>query len=123
LRIKLDENLRQTAVELLAAAGHDVSTVALQGMTSSTDQQVFAACSAERRILVTLDLDFANPAHFPPATSAGIAVCRIRGSNRKATTLACMRQLIGALASTTIAGQLWIVETTRVRVFSGGAEP
>jgi len=61
VKIKTDENIGWRAVELLRAAGHDVTTVFDQKMTGSTDEAVFAACCTEQRALVTLDRDFGEP--------------------------------------------------------------
>lgn len=62
--IKLDENLGRAIADLLAEAGHDVATVHDQQMTSAPDSALIAACSAEGRCLVTLDLGFANPLSY-----------------------------------------------------------
>ncbi|MDX6645257.1 MAG: hypothetical protein QOK40_984, partial [Miltoncostaeaceae bacterium] len=56
MRLKLDENLGRGAAELVARAGHDVATVATQGMWGASDQELFERCATEGRCLVTLDL-------------------------------------------------------------------
>ncbi len=61
VRIKLDENLGHTAETRLRAAGHDVDTVHDEDLAGAGDDRVFNAARAEGRILVTLDVDFANP--------------------------------------------------------------
>ncbi len=80
MKLKLDENLSERGRTLLAAAAHDVSTVALQKMASAPDAEVIEACRREGRALVTMDLDFASPLQFPPSRYPGIAVIRL--SNR-----------------------------------------
>lgn len=77
MRIKLDENLGQRVAAAFRAAGHDVATVFEQRLTGATDQQLFGVCVRERRILVSLDTDFANPLRFDPLKSAGIIVLRV----------------------------------------------
>jgi predicted nuclease of predicted toxin-antitoxin system len=72
--IKLDENLGERGRKLFADAGHDVATVADQGLSGADDRRVIEVCGVERRCLVTLDLDFSNPFVFPPEQYAGIAV-------------------------------------------------
>lgn len=64
MKIKLDENLGQRGAELFRAAGHDVATVPGQGLCSASDRELIMACKAEKRCLVSLDLDFANPLVF-----------------------------------------------------------
>ena len=38
--------------------------------------QVLETCRDEQRVLVTLELDFANPLTFDPRATAGVAVLR-----------------------------------------------
>jgi predicted nuclease of predicted toxin-antitoxin system len=76
VRLKLDENLGLRTARTFAEAGHDVATVAGQGLAGFADVDVLAVCVAEQRALVTLDLDFANPFRFDPSPTAGIAVLR-----------------------------------------------
>lgn len=67
MRVKLDENLGVRGADLFRSAGHSVATVAEERLCAATDQQIAAACQSERRCLVTLDMDFANPLLFRPA--------------------------------------------------------
>jgi hypothetical protein len=71
------ENLGKSAAALFEAGGHDTQTVCGQGLSRAADREVIAACQAEQRCHVTLDLDFANPLLFDPALYAGIAVLRL----------------------------------------------
>jgi hypothetical protein len=64
------------------------------------------AASAEGRVLVTIDLDFANPLRFPPASTAGIAVLRDRDRSGRGGLDAVVPQLITGLKTADIAGHL-----------------
>ena len=74
MRIKLDENLGDRLVESFLEAGHDVETVVTEHMMGASDVALLAVCVAEQRVLVTLDLDFANPVRSP-AVADGVP-CR-----------------------------------------------
>jgi predicted nuclease of predicted toxin-antitoxin system len=114
--IKLDENLGERGRTLFAGAGHDVATVGDQRLAGAVDRRVIEVCEAERRCLVTLDLDFSNPFIFPPEPYAGIAVLRPRRSTPD-DLYATVATLIAALARDTIKGKLWTVERHRIRVY------
>lgn len=64
LKFKTDENLpeevAEEVAELLTDAGHDASTVLDQSMGGDPDPDVASVCLAESRVLVTLDLGFAD---------------------------------------------------------------
>jgi len=55
LKIKVDENIGRSGVDLLRQAGHDVLTVRDQSLSGAPDEVVFQVCASERRTLVTLD--------------------------------------------------------------------
>jgi predicted nuclease of predicted toxin-antitoxin system len=73
VRVKLDENLGIRGVAIFKKRGHDVASVAGQGMQPASDRDVILACMVEQRCLVTLDLDFSDPLQFPPHEYSGIA--------------------------------------------------
>jgi predicted nuclease of predicted toxin-antitoxin system len=77
IHFKLDENLPAQAVDTLRKAGHDVRTVLEQGLGGAADRAIFEACAAERRVLVTLDLDFADIRRQGVSQSPGMLVIRV----------------------------------------------
>jgi predicted nuclease of predicted toxin-antitoxin system len=121
VKLKLDENLGRSAAAIFTAAGHDTSTVGDQGLSGGPDHQVAEVSRRERRCLVTLDLDFANPLVFPPEDTSGIAVLRLPPRPAPADLEALCRTLTGALETTQMEGRLWIVQPGRIRVY-GDAE-
>ena len=58
MRIKADENIGRSAVDILRRNNHDVTTVEEQGLLGAPDETIFHACTAEHRVLITLDRDF-----------------------------------------------------------------
>ena len=60
MRFKIDENLPLECAQLLTAAEHDVVRVIGQNLQGADDPSVLKACVEEGRVLVTLDVDFAD---------------------------------------------------------------
>lgn len=98
MRFKLDENLGPRPAALLADAGHDVSTFAVQDLQGTPDSALIEVCRIEQRCLVTLDLDFSNPFRFPPARFAGIIVLRTPNKSTPSEISQCFSSLVAALA-------------------------
>ena len=117
MKLKLDENLSLRACSRLAEDGHDVSSVALQKMEAEPDSEVIAACLREGRVLVTLDLDFANPFIFPPSEYPGIAELRLPKKASAEDGLQVVATLAEGLQKNDITGKLWIVERSRIRIY------
>ena len=117
MKLKLDENLGRCGQQMIAAAGHDVASVADQGLEGSLDGDLLEYCRAEGRCLVTLDLEFANPLVFLPSRYPGIAVLRIPQKASATDLLMLIETLMEALKSEVLIGKLWIVEIGRIRVY------
>ena len=119
MKLKIDENLPDECAEFLKGVGFDVDTVANERLAGAADAAIAARVLAERRVLITLDLDFANVQVYPPSEYAGILVLRSKRQD-KDTVLALVRRLALVLANRAPAAELWIVEADRIRFRSGG---
>jgi predicted nuclease of predicted toxin-antitoxin system len=117
MKLKLDENLGHRTLTILLRAGHDVTTVSQQNISSITDLDLIDLCKGESRALVTLDLDFANPLQFKPSSYAGIAVLRLPSPLSHTHLLSAIMTLASALETEQLNGHLWIVEIGRIRVY------
>ena len=97
MKLKLDENLGEQGRPALAAAGHDVDTVADERLQGAFDGAVLDAAVREGRALVSLDIDFANPVRFPPEKTCGIAVVRLPGNASDVVFDAAVQMLIDGI--------------------------
>ena len=86
MRIKLDENLPAGLTRDLTAIGHDVRTAQEEGMTGSTDLEIWEAVQREARLLITRDLDFSDARRFAPGTHHGILLVRLVLPDRRSLT-------------------------------------
>lgn len=122
MRFKLDENLGRSALDAFRDAGHDVSSVVLQHLAGATDHRVLAVCEVEGRVLVTLDLDFANPLHHDPRGTPGVAVLRLPANAGPSDVGRAIATLLAAVVAHDIGGSLWIVRPDRVRVWQPSSD-
>jgi predicted nuclease of predicted toxin-antitoxin system len=115
LRLKLDENLPGEAVTLAQARGQDVATVQQQQLGGASDARLVTICRQEQRVLVSLDLDFADIRLYRPEQGSGVIVLRPQLQSISAI-LAIMNTALAFAESHNPVGQLWVVEPGRVRV-------
>jgi hypothetical protein len=113
------KNLGRSARNELAGGGHEVAAVPEQSLSSAADDALIEACRAEGRALVTLNLDFANPAAISARALSGIAVFRPPPRISAAILLALVKTLAGALEKEQLADHLWTIDAGRIRVHEG----
>jgi len=118
VRFKVDENLPVEAAEILCAYGFEAETVWDESLTGAEDEAIATRVRAERRILVTLDLDFSNIWAYPPDEYAGIIVFGLKMQD-KATVLSYVRRVLTALKTRNPDQELWIVQHDRIRFRRG----
>ena len=114
MKFKIDENLPAECAVLLKNAGFTADTVADEDLSGATDTELARRANADDRVLITLDMDFANIRSYPPAEHAGIVVLRPH-SQDKSSLLALLRNLLPVLTKSSPERQLWIVEPDRIR--------
>jgi predicted nuclease of predicted toxin-antitoxin system len=115
VRCKLDENVPVDAAELLRAAGHDCQTVYSEQLSGAPDERLVAVCRNERRVLLTLDLDFADIRRYPPGDYAGILVLRPAEPEAE-RVLRLVARALRVLTTEPVEQRLWIVEEDRIRI-------
>ena len=118
MKFKIDENLPIDFAAVLCEAGHEASTVGEQRMGGAGDAAVARACSAEERILLTLDMDFSDVRVYPPGNYPGLVVFRLRDQD-KPTLMQLLQRFLSLVATHPIEHRLWIVEEAQVRIRNG----
>jgi predicted nuclease of predicted toxin-antitoxin system len=76
MKLKLDENLSRHLKPVLIGLGHDVLTAADENLLSRPDVEVAACAAREGRILLSLDIEFADLRKHPPGSHPGIILFR-----------------------------------------------
>ena len=115
MRFKLDENLPAEAADLLRRVGFVADTVLDENLCGADDDRVASTSRSARRMLITLDLDFANIWAYPPGEHPGIIVLRVKHQD-KATVLGYLHRAAIALSNCSPSGELWIVDRKRISV-------
>lgn len=122
MKLKLDENLPELVSTALANLGHDAHTVAEELLAGASDHEVLKASVTESRVLITLDLDFADIRAYPPGTHAGIWVLRPARQTFGAIE-ALVRAALRLADSERVQGQLWVIDEQHVRIRDAFQEP
>lgn len=76
MRVKVDEDLPQPAVQLLRDRRYDAVSVVEQGWGGLKDPLLWQAIQAEQRFLVTADKGFGDIRFYTPGTHAGVLLLR-----------------------------------------------
>jgi predicted nuclease of predicted toxin-antitoxin system len=112
----VDESLPRAVGRALAAAGHDVIDARDVALRGADDDAVMARAIAERRILVTGGVDFANALRFPPGSHSGLFVLRLPMEWSPQERAARLVVALDESLNYALAGGLVIVDPARVRV-------
>jgi len=115
MRFKTDENLPVEVADLLRAAGHDAHTVFDESLSGRPDSNIAETVRHEQRVLITLDLDFADIRAYPPQHYPGLIVLRLAMQD-KPSVLAVITRVIPLLNTEPLTGLLWIVDESAIRI-------
>lgn len=87
-------------------------------MQRTNDPHLMKTCDQEKRILVTLDIDFSDIRTYLPQDHEGIIVLRL-GNQSKPHVLEVFGRIMPLLNEESIKGRLWVVDEHIVRVRGG----
>ena len=116
MRILVDEDLPAAVADLLRSRGYDAEHVREAGLAGASDRAIFAAAQAKEAVLVTADLDFANPYRIPGRPGHGILVLRFPDYFRRHHILAVFRRFLDSVHIQSLVGKLVVVEPGGYRV-------
>jgi predicted nuclease of predicted toxin-antitoxin system len=115
VKFKIDENLPLEFVDLLTGAGYAADTIIHENLGGADDSTIAAVCLKEDRILITLDLDFADIRSYPPQAFPGFLVMR-PGQQDKLHLIELLRSVLPLLSVEPVQNRLWIVDESGVRI-------
>ncbi|MBF0498992.1 MAG: DUF5615 family PIN-like protein [Candidatus Riflebacteria bacterium] len=115
MKLKIDENLPLEIIEILRQYGHEAHSVYDEKMQGSKDAQLIAVCRSEKRVLITLDLDFSDIRTYSPSENSGIIVLRLKQQD-KPFILDMIQRLCRIFPAEGINGVLWIVDEKKIRI-------
>jgi hypothetical protein len=69
----------------------------------------------ETRILLTLDLDFADLRRYRPDACHGIMVLRLKRQDKQ-SLLGVLERVVGVLDRESPVGKLWIIDERKIRI-------
>jgi predicted nuclease of predicted toxin-antitoxin system len=118
VKFKTDENLPIEAAATLRELGFEAETVWDEDLSGADERLIAARARTEGRILVTLDLDFANIYAYPPDQHAGIIVLRLKTQD-KATVVSYLKRTAAAMDRRSPVGELCVVQEDRIRFRQG----
>lgn len=119
MRFKIDENLPAEIAEILRSAGYDALTVQDEALKGEADSRVMEVCRQENRILVTIDIDFADIRSYPPRLFPGIMVLRMSRQSKR-QVIQVFQKTLPYLQREPMEHRLWIVEESRIRIHGDG---
>ncbi len=114
MKFKIDENLPAAFPAILGDAGLEAATFAEETLSGATDALLLERCRTATRVLVTLDLDFANVQAHPPGSHSGVLVFRSKTQD-KLPLISLLKRAVPVLKQRFPEGQLWIVQAARIR--------
>jgi predicted nuclease of predicted toxin-antitoxin system len=122
MRLKLDENLSRHLGPELLALGHDVETVAGEGLLSRPDTEIASAAQCENRMLFTLDTEFADLRKHTPGSQPGIIVFRPQRYGPLSVN-AFVLDFVRSTDLSRLSGCICIVDPGRMRVRAPEVRP
>lgn len=118
MKFKIDENLPVQVVDIIKEAGFEADSVYDERLGGSPDSSIFDVCQNDKRILVTLDLDFSDIRLYPPDSHFGIIILRLN-SLSKNKIIQKIKQILPVIKTESLEACIWIVDERKIRIRGG----
>jgi predicted nuclease of predicted toxin-antitoxin system len=116
LRFLIDNALSPRLAEQLAAAEHDAVHVRDYALQAATDEEIFDRATAENRIVVSADTDFAMLLANRSAERPSVVLFRRSTERRPEQQAALLLANLDAVADDLEAGAVVVFEPQRIRI-------
>ncbi len=115
MRFLVDMNIATDVAVWLRGQGHDAVHLREVGLQELRDEAVLAKAVAEKRVVLTFDLDFADLAAAAGDARAAVILMRLR-SAQTTRILDRLRDILASTAQALETGAIVIVEEKRARI-------
>jgi len=115
LRFLADMGVSLRVVEWLRREGHDTVHLRDEGLQRLPNGDIFAKADAERRVILTFDLDFGELVALAKGRSVSVVVFRLRDT-RTQTVIQRLGVVLRESADSLSRGAIIVVEDGRHRV-------
>ena len=116
MRFLVDMNLATEVAVWLRGQGRDAVHLRELGLQELGDAAVLAKAVAEKRVVLTFDLDFADISAAAAGVRAGVVLFRLRSAQTERMIDRLRTVLASAAAQALEKGAVVIVEPTRLRI-------
>jgi len=115
MKLFADECVYAITTKTLRQWGHDVITAQEAGLSGHDDGELLQYSTSQKRILISIDMDFSNALRFTPSSHSGIIILKIRPATIE-NVHQVLSQLLGGYSEEEIHQSLVIVDRTKYRV-------
>jgi predicted nuclease of predicted toxin-antitoxin system len=115
VRFLADMGVAQSVVEKLRAGGHDTVHLREQRLQRYADEQVLAKAEAEKRILLTFDLDFGELLALSGGQAPSVVLFRLRNA-RADRVWERLTQALGSAEEELAQGAVVVVDDQTIRI-------
>ncbi|MCI0589833.1 MAG: DUF5615 family PIN-like protein [Planctomycetes bacterium] len=117
LLLWIDESLPRAIAVALREGGFEARDVRDLGMRGRTDREILAEATAAGAVVISGDLDFANPLRFPPESHGGVVVLRFRRGPARGEGARALVGFLKQAGESSVRQAITILEPGRARRF------